>query len=119
MSAGVRFSALRSFHPSALAAPLRCRTRSAALSLGFAREESLEIRDCQPQEARIVVEIADAEIAPATEQAAHLLGRVTVIDAQSLLRPLAADGARAALLCQQRVVVFDRKPVVGSEATIS
>src|SRR5262245_13930119 len=119
MSAGVRFSALRSFHSFAAVAPFRCELRRAALSLRLAREKSLEIGGCAPQQARIVAKIADAEIAPATEQAAHLLGRVTVIDAQSLLRPLAADGAPATLPRQQRVVVFARKPVVGSEATIS
>src|SRR5262249_28286893 len=118
-SAGARSSAWRSFHPFTLAAPLRCGIRSAALSLRLAREESLEIRDCQTQEARIVVEIADAKIAPPTEQAAHLLGHVAMIDTQSLLRLLAADGTRAALPRQQRVIALDREPVLGSEATIS
>src|SRR5262245_56965946 len=119
MSAGVRFLALRSFHSFAAVAPFRCGIRSAALSPGFAREESLEISGSEPQEPRIIVEIADAQIAPATEQTAHLLGHVAMIDTQSLLWLLAADGARAALPRHQRVVAFDREPVIGSEAAIS
>src|SRR5262245_57059637 len=119
MRSGGKCSTGQSFDSFTLAAPLRCGIGRAALSLGFAREESLEIRDRQTQQARIVVEITDAQIAPATEQAAHLLGHVAMIDAESLLRLLAADGARAALPRQQRVVVVDREPVRGFEATIS
>jgi hypothetical protein len=104
---------------SPVAVPLRCRICSAVLSLGFAREESFEVGGSRPQEAGIIAEVADAEIAPATEQAAHLLSRVTMIDAQPVRRALAADGARAALLRQQRVVVFDRDSVQEFEAMMS
>jgi hypothetical protein len=108
-----------SFRPFTVAPPWRCGIRSAVLSLGFAGEESLEIDGREPQQARIVAEIADAQIAPATKQAAHFPGHVAMIHAQSLRRLLAADGARAALLRQQRVVAFDREPVPESEAMIS
>jgi hypothetical protein len=54
-----------------------------------------------------VLEVAEAEIALATEQAAHLAGVVAMIDAQGFFRPLATDGASAALSRQHRLVVVD------------
>src|SRR5262245_35287768 len=118
MRSGGKCSTVQSFHSFAVVPPWRRGIR-AILSPGFAREESLEIGDRPPQQARVVAEIADAQIAPATEQAAHFPCHVAMIHAQSLLRLLAADGARAALPRQQRVVVVEREPVHGFEAMIS
>jgi len=53
-----------------------------------------------------VLEVAETEIALATEQAARLAGVVAMIDAEGLSRLLAADGAGAALPRQVLAMVF-------------
>jgi hypothetical protein len=71
-----------------------------------------EIGDRRAHHARTVIEMADAEIALATEKPANLSGSVTVIDAQRLDWALPADGTGAALACDQPVVILLRHSIV-------
>jgi hypothetical protein len=76
-----------------------------------------EIGERRPQQGRIVLELTDAEIASAAEQPAHLSGDVAVIDAERAGGSLLADGAGAALVLQQHVVVSQRHAVDVFEPT--
>jgi len=67
-----------------------------------------EIGERRPQQGRIVLELTDAEIASAAEQPAHLSGDVAVIDAERAGGSLLADGAGAALVLQQHVILAGR-----------
>src|SRR5882757_9208053 len=70
------------------------------------------MRRCGAREARIVLEMAEPEIAAATEKAAHLAGDVAMVDARGLRECLLADRAGAVLLGEQGLVVGDRHPVI-------
>jgi hypothetical protein len=76
------------------------------------RLEGLEIGDRRAQAGDIILEMAKAEIAQPAEQPSYQFGRVMMIDAQPLDRPLVADRAHAVLLFEQRVVLLGRDPVV-------
>ena len=81
--------------------------------------ESLEIGEGGVQQARIVVEMTNAEVASTAEQAADLAGDVAMVDAQGLRAFLAADGACAALALQQRLVLLDRYSVMVLEMVLA
>jgi hypothetical protein len=76
------------------------------------RLERLEIGDGRAQAGDVVLEMAEAEIAQPAQQPAYQFGRVMMIDAQPLDRPLLTDCAHAVLLFEQRVVLLGRDPVV-------
>jgi hypothetical protein len=63
-----------------------------------------------PRAVRVVVEVSDPEIAFVAKQAAHLAGRMTMIDARHAEFML-AGGTPTVLLRQQRVVSLFGKPV--------
>jgi len=68
------------------------------------------------QQPRIVLEIAEAEIAAAAEQTAHLVADVAMVDVERLARLAGlADGADAVLARQQRIVIGRRHPVAALE----
>jgi hypothetical protein len=67
-----------------------------SLSLLVTTARRVQIRGRRAREARIIVVIAEAEIARAAQEAAHLSGRMTMIDAQWPVRSL-ADRARMSL----------------------
>jgi hypothetical protein len=75
-------------------------------------EKALEIGCRRAQQARVVVEVSDPQVALAAEQPAHLAGHVAMIDAKPLRGSLPADGAGAPLSRQKAVIVLDRQPVV-------
>jgi hypothetical protein len=64
-----------------------------------------EIRQRRDQRRLILGVTAQSEIALAAEQAAHFPRRMAMVDAQRLLRRLAADRAHATLSRQQRGVI--------------
>jgi hypothetical protein len=73
-------------------------------------KRSLQIGRRRPREDRIVVVVAEAEIAVVAKQAAHLAGHVTMVDAERALI-LPADPTSAALARQERLVIFVRNAV--------
>jgi hypothetical protein len=75
----------------------------------------VEIGDGRLQQGGIVLELTDAEIASAAEQPAHLSGDMAVIDTERACGSRPADGANAALLLQQHVVISQRHAVAGLE----
>ena len=89
-------------------AHVRCR------SLGKPRDS-----EGGPQQVRVVVEMTDAEVAVAAEQAADLAGDMAMVDAQDSRAFLAADGARAALTLEQRLVLLERYSVVVLELVLA
>ena len=75
----------------------------------------VDIGDCRLQQGGIVLELTDAEIASAAEQPAHLSGDMAVIDTERACGSRPADGANAALVLQQHVVISQRHAVAGLE----
>src|SRR5919106_2350094 len=84
-----------------------------SLSLLATTARRLKIRGRRPREARIIVVIAEAEIARAAQKAAHLSGRMTMIDAQWPVRSL-ADRARMSLAREDGPVLLQGQPVAAS-----
>jgi len=83
-------------------------------------EERLEVVGRPAGEARIVLEVAEPEIAVAAEQATHALARMRMIDRERLLgRPGVADGAGAVLPRHHGVVVCSRHPVEALEHALA
>jgi hypothetical protein len=79
----------------------------------------VEIGDCRLQQGGIVLELTDAEIASAAEQPAHLSGDMAVIDTERAGGSRPADGANAALVLKQHVVISQRHAVAGLEPRLS
>jgi len=79
----------------------------------------LEISRGRPRGARIILEKADCGIAFAAKEAAHLAGRMTVIDAQRPARVLLADGANTSLPFQYRVVVSNGYSISAQELVLA
>jgi hypothetical protein len=75
----------------------------------------VEIGDRRLQQGGIVLELTDAEIASAAEQPAHLSGDMAVIDTERAGGSGPADGANAALVLQQHIVLSQRHAVAGLE----
>ena len=75
----------------------------------------VDIGDGRLQQGGIVLELTDAEIASAAEQPAHLSGDMAVIDTERAGGSRPADGANAALVLQQHIVLSQRHAVGGLE----
>src|SRR5882757_9649951 len=90
--------ALRPVRPPCI--PLRS-IRATAAQSSIRRRPVLQMCGCGPREARIVLEVAEPEIAAAAEEAAHLAGVVVMDDARGLREFLLADLAGAVLLGAQ------------------
>ena len=91
-------------------------SRAARCAVGVVRcsaawKDRAQIVDGGLHDVDIVVEAAKPAIAAGAEQAAHHPGVVVVIDVGRAHEPLAADGAGAALICQDRIEIRERKPV--------
>jgi len=78
----------------------------------------LEIRRGRPREARIIVVMAEPEIARAAQEAAHFAGHVTMVDAQRPVRSL-ADRARMSLARQDGPVLLQGQPVAASARLVA
>jgi hypothetical protein len=77
---------------------------------GLQLPSRLQMRRCRPRQARVVVEIAESNIAFVAKKAADLAGRVTMIDAKRHAGP-PANGARVFLPCQDGFELLQGKPV--------
>jgi hypothetical protein len=89
-----------------------------SLSLLVTTARRLQIRGRRAREARIIVVIAEAEIARAAQEAAHLSGRMTMIDAQWPVRSL-ADRARMSLAREDGPVLLQGQPVAASARLVA